>query len=81
MKKLLLVCLLLTGCGRGWEDLKNEWKYSNPCKNGGKYTIIQNNYKIENTKCIYWATRDDDAIFEKNGHKIYVNGSSIIIQE
>ncbi len=68
MKKLLLVCLLLTGCN------------TKPCKESEKYTIIQNNYKIENTKCIYRA-QDDYAIFEKNGHKIYVNGSSVIIQE
>lgn len=81
MKKILFILLCLTGCGREWEDFKNEWKYSNPCIDGGRYTIVQNGYKIENTKCLYWATQDDDSIFEKNEHKIYVNGSSIIIQE
>ncbi len=83
MKKALFVVslMLLAACGREWEDVKNDWKYTNPCMKGGKYTIIQNNYKIENAKCVYWATKDDDAIFEKNNQKIYVNGSSIIIEE
>lgn len=81
MKKILFVILmLLVGCNDEWENTNNDWGYTSPCIQGGRYTIIQNNYKIENTKCVFFGT-DEDVIFEKDGHKIYVNGPSIIIQE
>lgn len=78
---VISVVLMMAGCSREWEDAKNDWKYTTPCMEGGRYTIIQNSFKIENTKCIYWVTSDDDAIFEKDGQRIYVNGSSIIVEE
>lgn len=87
MKKALIVVAVLTvalfsSCTRAYESLKNNYTYTNPVKIGGTFTIYQNGMKFEHLKCIYWSTEDDDACFvNEAGKKIFINGSSVIIQE
>lgn len=87
MKKLLSLSLLLgvslvlTGCTRGFQSAINNWTYTSPVKVGGTWTVIQGDTTITGCRCLYWSTEDDDACFEKDGKKIFVNGSSIIIEE
>lgn len=72
----------LTVCTRNLQRENNNFTYTNPKKLGKRYTIIQNGYELHNLKYIYWSLDDDDSVFEtENGKKIYVNGSSIIIEE
>ena len=72
----------LTGCTRNFQREINNFTYTNPKKLGKRYTIIQNGFELHNLKCIYWSVDDDDSVFEaEDGKKIYVNGSSIIIEE
>ena len=87
MKKIIfgiavILTLSLTGCTRKFQREINNWTYTNPKKLGKRYTIIQNGYELHNLKCIYWSVDDDDSAFEtESGKKVYVNGSSIIIEE
>ena len=87
MKKIIFLigaisCLGFCSCTRGFERVKNNYAYTNPRKEGKVYTVIQNGTEINHLRCIYWGTEDDDSIFENsNGKKIWVNGSSIIIEE
>ena len=87
MKRTLLVIFAVVsfgfiGCTRTWETTVNNWTYTNPKKVGGKYTVIQNGVELNNLKCVYWATEDDDSVFETpNGKLVFVNGSSIVVQE
>lgn len=87
MKKIISVAIMalsfgLIGCTREWETTMNNFTYVNPRKAGGTYTVIQNGVEINHLKCVYWATKDDDAVFEApNGKLVFVNGSSVIIQE
>lgn len=87
MKKILLVVsalavLGLTSCTREFESTINNLTYVNPRKLGGTYTVIQNGTEINHLECVYWSTEDDDAVFKaKNGKHVFVNGSSIIIEE
>ena len=87
MKKILVVVAIVTvalfsSCTREFEHMKNNYTYINPIKAGGTFTIYQNGMKFEHLKCIYWSTEDDDACFvNEAGKKIFVNGSSVIIQE
>lgn len=73
----------LTVCTRNLQREINNFTYTNPKKLGKRYTIIiQNGYELHNLKCVYWSVDDDDSVFEtEDGKKIYVNGSSIIIEE
>lgn len=72
----------LTGCTRNLQREINNFTYTNPKKLGKRYTIIQNGYELHNLKCVYWSVDDDDSVFEtEDGKKIYINGSSIIIEE
>ena len=71
----------LTSC-KSCEGLNNEFRYTNPRKDGGTYTVYQNNLKFEHLRCIYWSTDDDDAIFkDADGIIYYINGTSIIVKE
>lgn len=88
MKKIIfgaavILALGLTGCTRELQRQINNFTYTNPVKEGGKYTVIQNGFELgHHLKCIYWSTDDDDSVFEaENGKKIYVNGSSVIVEE
>ena len=87
MKKIISAMVMvlsfgLVGCTRNWESTVNNFTYTNPKKAGGTYTVIQNSTEINHLKCVYWATEDDDAVFEApNGKLVFVNGSSVIIQE
>lgn len=72
----------LTVCTRNLQREINNFTYTNPKKLGKRYTIIQNGYELHNLKYVYWTVDDDDSVFEtEDGKKIYVNGSSIIIEE
>ena len=87
MKKIIfgivvILALGLTVCNCEFQREINNFTYTNPKKLGKRYTIIQNGYELHNLKHIYWSVDDDDYVFEaENGKKIYVNGSSIIIEE
>lgn len=87
MKKIIfgaavILTLGLTGCTREIQRHINNLTYTNPVKQGGKYTVIQNGFELNHLKCVYWSTDDDDSVFEaENGKKIFVNGSSIIVEE
>ena len=89
MKKIFAVLVLgialllgLASCTREFESFTNNYTYTNPRKVGGKYTVIQNGFELQHLECVYWATEDDDAVFKaSNGKLVFVNGSSIIIQE
>lgn len=87
MKKIISVAIMVfafgfIGCTREWESTINNFTYTNPKKSGGTYTIIQNGTEINHLKCVYWATEDDDSVFEApNGKLVFVNGSSVVIQE
>lgn len=87
MKKIIfgatvILALGLTGCTRELQRHINNFTYTNPVKEGGKYTVIQNGFELNHLKCIYWSTDDDDSVFEaENGKKIFVNGNSIIVEE
>lgn len=80
---LIIVCGLFTSCKlRSIEGIRNNYIYENPRMIDGTFTVIQNGTQIHGLKCIYWSTTDDDSIFvANNGKKVFVNGSSIIIQE
>lgn len=72
----------LTVCTRNLQREINNFTYTNPKKLGKRYTIIQNGYELHNLKYVYWTVDDDASVFEtEDGKKIYVNGSSIIIEE
>ena len=89
MKKIIfgaavIFVLGLTGCNREFQREINNWTYTNPKKEGARYTVYQNGWEFPepHLKCIYWSTDDDDSVFEtENGKKIFVNGSSIIVEE
>ena len=87
MKKIIfgaavILALGLTSCTREFQRYINNFTYTNPIKEGEKYTVIQNGFELNHLKCIYWSTDDDDSVFEaENGKKIFVNGSSIIVEE
>ena len=87
MKKIIfgiavILTVGLTGCTRNFQKEINNFTYTNPKKLGKRYTIIQNGCEIHNLKCVYWSVEDDDSVFEaENGKKVFVNGSSIIIEE
>jgi hypothetical protein len=86
MKKLIILFLTsfcFVGCDlRTLETIRNDYNYDNPRKMGGYFTVIQNGTEINHLKCIYWSTSDDDSIFvADNGKKVFVNGSSLIIEE
>lgn len=86
MKKLILLISIIfcfTSCNlRNLETIRNAYNYDNPRKIGGTFTVIQNGTEINHLKCIYWSTSDDDSIFiTNNGKKVFVNGSSLIIEE
>lgn len=87
MKKVIfligiIACLGLCSCTRKLEAFRNNYAYSNPRQENKIYTVIQNGTEINHLRCIYWGTEDDDSIFENSeGKKIWVNGSSIIIEE
>lgn len=87
MKKLfivlIVVSLLFMGCKlRSIENIRNNFNYENPRTINCTFTVIQNGIKICGLKCVYWSTEDDDALFiTEDGKKVFVNGSSIIIQE
>ena len=72
----------LTGYNREFQRETNNCTYTNPKKEGARYTIIQNGYELHNLKYVYWTVDNNDSVFEtEDGKKIYVNGSSIIIEE
>ena len=85
MKKIFILVLfsgiMFSSCTRGVRSFANNFTYKNPVNTGGYWTIIQGETKIEHCKCIYWSTEDDDACFMKDGKQIFVNGSSITLQE
>jgi hypothetical protein len=89
MKKIIfgaavILALGLTGCTREIQREINNWTYTNPKKEDARYTVYQNGHEfpVHHLKCIYWSTDDDDSVFEaENGKKIFVNGSSIIVEE
>lgn len=89
MKKIIfgaavIFAIGLTGCTRKLQREINNLSYTNPKKEGAKYTVYQNGWEfpVHHLKCIYWSTDDDDSVFEaENGKKIFVNGSSIIVEE
>ena len=89
MKKIIfgaavILALGLTGCTREFQRQINNITYTNPVKEGGKYTVYQNGWELPvyHLECVYWSTDDDDSVFEtENEKKIYVNGSSIIVEE
>lgn len=87
MKKIIfgiavILTLGLTGCPRNFQKEINNFTYTNPKKLGKRYTIIQNGFELHNLKCVYWSVDDDDSVFEtEDGKKIYISGSSIIIEE
>ena len=79
---VVILTVGLTGCTRNLQREINNFTYTNPKKLGKRYTIIQNAYELYNLKCVYWSTDDDDSVFEtEDEKKIYINGSSIIIEE
>ena len=79
---VVILTVGLTGCTRNLQREINNFTYTNPKKLGKRYTIIQNGYELHNLKCVYWSVDDDDSVFEtEDGKKIYINGSSIIIEE
>ena len=80
----LVLAFGLTGYNREFQRGINNWTYTNPKKEGARYTVYQNGWEfpVHHLKCVYWSTDDDDSVFEaENGKKVYVNGSSIIIEE
>ena len=78
---VVILTVGLTGCTRNLQREINNFTYTNPKKLGKRYTIIQNGYELHNLKYVYWSV-DDDSVFEtEDGKKIYINGSSIIIEE
>ena len=78
----VILAVGLTVCTRNLQREINNFTYTNPKKLGKRYTIIQNGYELHNLKYVYWTVDDDDSVFEtEDGKKIYVNGSSIIIEE
>ena len=86
MKKLILLVLVgfcFVGCHlKTMESIRNDYTYDNPRKMNGYFTVIQNGTEIKHLKCIYWSTSDDDSIFmADNGKRVFVNGSSLIIEE
>ena len=88
MKKSLFIAITimaatvaLSSCTRGMQGVINNWTYTSPSQIGGTWTVIQGSTTITGCKCLYWSTDDDDSCFVKDGKKIFVNGSSIIIQE
>jgi hypothetical protein len=89
LKKFLIASIigtsiLMTGCTRKLEDTVNNYRYTNPRKvnSGYCWTVIQPGTELNHLKCIYWSTNDDDCIFENSsGKKVFVNGTSLIIEE
>lgn len=87
MKKIIfgaaaILVLGLTGCTREFQKQINNFTYTNPVKIGGTYTVIQNGLELKHLKCIYWSVDDDDSVFEaENGKRVFVNGSSIVVEE
>jgi hypothetical protein len=86
MKKLIILFLTsfcFASCDlRTLETIRNDYNYDNPRKMGGYFTVIQNGTEINHLKCVYWSTSDDDSIFmADNGKRVFVNGSSLIIEE
>ena len=78
---VVILTVGLTGCTRNLQREINNFTDTNPKKLGKRYTIIQNGYELHNLKYVYWSV-DDDSVFEtEGGKKIYINGSSIIIEE
>lgn len=78
---LVVISLITCSCTRNMKSFTNNFTYESP-KPKTLYTVIQNKTKIEHLRCVYWSTEDDDSIFiNQNGKKIFVNGSSIIIEE
>ena len=78
MKKLILLVLVgfcFVGCHlKTMESIRNDYTYDNPRKMNGT--------EIKHLKCIYWSTSDDDSIFmADNGKRVFVNGSSLIVEE
>jgi len=87
MKKIIfgaavILALGLTGCTREFQRQINNITYTDPKKEGARYTVYQNGFKLNHLECVYWSTDDDDSVFKtENGKKIFVNGSSIIVEE
>lgn len=87
MKRFVLILALVTpcffGCNfRNFENFRNNITYTNPRQDECTFTVIQNGTEINHLKCVYWSTEDDDSVFvAKNGKKVYVNGSSLVIEE
>lgn len=90
MKKIIfgaavILALGLTGCKREFQKELNNWTYTNPKEDkNARYTVYQNGceFPVHHLKCVYWSTDDDDSVFEtEDGKKIFVNGSSIIVEE
>lgn len=76
-----MLSMLLSGCTRGICKFANNFTYTRPSSEK-TYTVVQNGFELNNLKCIYWSTDDDDSCFEtEDGRKVFVNGSSIIIEE